>query len=119
MILSKLCFSEDISCNQLECNDNAECVVDRYGQPTCQCIPGFKGDGNTCKIVPSEIRINGFSQPEEMLFDNANPDENDARNMEVNHFYQVSNLGPHTVGGLQVEVKWPLKASIKNIFHLS
>ncbi|XP_059095776.1 nidogen-like [Tigriopus californicus] len=102
---------EDVSCNQLDCNDNSECVVDRYGQPSCQCISGFTGDGEVCKIVPSEIRISGFAQPEELLFDNANPDENDPRNIEVNHFYQVSNLGPHTVGGLEVEVKWPLKDS--------
>eukprot|EP00095_Tigriopus_kingsejongensis_P011899 snap_masked-scaffold111_size354240-processed-gene-1.0 protein:Tk11899 transcript:snap_masked-scaffold111_size354240-processed-gene-1.0-mRNA-1 annotation:"hypothetical protein DAPPUDRAFT_314322" len=100
---------EDVSCDQLQCNENAQCVMDRYGQPSCTCAPGFEGDGTNCTVSPSDMRIMGFSQPEELVFDNANPDRNDPGNVEINHFYQVSNLGPHTVGHVRIEVTWPLK----------
>ncbi|RWS16291.1 Nidogen-1-like protein [Dinothrombium tinctorium] len=36
------------TCEDLRCNENAECVRDSRGVPTCRCRNGFHGDGYTC-----------------------------------------------------------------------
>ena len=33
-------------CDNYTCLNNAQCVSDRFGQPTCTCISGFRG--NNC-----------------------------------------------------------------------
>lgn len=43
------CFSDINECdlNIDDCSDNADCQ-DLEGGFTCQCLPGFVGDGKTC-----------------------------------------------------------------------
>ena len=57
-----------LSCSGLGCSENAECVLDSDGGPTCACLPGFEGDGTACAPVPSEVRMTGYSQPEEVVY---------------------------------------------------
>ena len=57
-----------LSCSGLGCSDNAECVLDSDGGPTCACLPGFEGDGTGCAPVPSKVRMKGYSQPEEIVY---------------------------------------------------
>ena len=91
-----------LSCSGLGCSENAECVLDTYGGPVCACFEGFDGDGTVCTPVPSRVKMYGYSKPEEVVYaSGGEPTET------ISHFYRVSNLGPQTIGGVELRVAWP------------
>lgn len=42
---------ETTSCDQIQCPDNSDCIVD--GVARCKCYPGFQGNGTTCNPIQS------------------------------------------------------------------
>jgi hypothetical protein len=52
----------------LDCDENAECVMTRYGAPQCACAQGYRGNGTDCEILPSDIEISGESRPNQIRY---------------------------------------------------
>ncbi len=134
---------EEVTCDRMDCDANAECVITRFGAPDCACVAGYEGNGTYCTIVPSDIQvrdstmffvknaapttvlspqqfvefytsmqITGRANPTEISFDNAAlfDEESDIMlGQRFTHVYRVSNIGLHTVGGLELTITWPLQ----------
>ena len=54
-----------MTCDSLSCGRNAECRVTRYGAPECACVDGYEGDGEDCRVIPSEVSITGYARSQE------------------------------------------------------
>jgi hypothetical protein len=104
---------EEISCEDLDCDANAECVQGSYGQAECKCLNGFSGNGLNCIIVPSQLSLTGVSEPEEIMLEPDNYPDIVASVSDIGplieHIYEVRNIGAQTVGNVEVQVSWPLK----------
>ena len=48
--------AEERTCAELSCSEQADCVTDRGGQAQCVCRRGYRGDGQTCSIIPSDCQ---------------------------------------------------------------
>jgi len=103
---------EERSCSELDCSENAECVMNNYGQGQCICRTGFQGDGRQCIVIPSDVSIRGYAMPD-MSFLDAWPSTYVTlfRDLgpEVTHYYEISNFGPFDVGNVIVNISWPLQ----------
>ena len=67
-------------------------------------------------IAPSDLKIVGRSSPAEMYFDNTIEIEDVETDQDLGpdfeHVYTVTNLGPHTVGRVKINITWPLRVRI-------
>ena len=104
---------EEKTCKELACSENADCVTNLDGQGRCVCRRGFKGDGDNCFIIPSDVTLRGYGDPEtsEVKTIKAvnNIEAQSDLGPEVSHYYEVSNFGPFDVGKVFINVSWPLK----------
>ena len=101
------------TCEELSCSENADCETDSDGQGQCVCRRGFRGDGENCFIIPSDVTLRGYGDPEQsavkQLSGVQNPETMGDLGPEVSHYYEVSNFGPFDVGKVFINVSWPLK----------
>ena len=61
-------------------------------------------------MIPSEVKIKGYSLPEEFAFDNSVREDGEDVGPgppEFSHFYEVSNMGVSTVR-IQINGVWPM-----------
>lgn len=49
-------FAEILSCADVQCGQNAECVELSSGNPECRCLTGFYGDGLFC-YEPTGVEV--------------------------------------------------------------
>eukprot|EP00092_Neocalanus_flemingeri_P000676 GFUD01000718.1.p1 GENE.GFUD01000718.1~~GFUD01000718.1.p1 ORF type:complete len:1537 (-),score=283.11 GFUD01000718.1:154-4470(-) len=105
---------EERSCEDLACSENAECVLNKFGQGQCICRTGFQGDGSQCTVIPSDVSIRGYANPDMAILDPwAATDVSLFSDLgpQVNHYYEVSNFGPFDVGSVIVNISWPLQSA--------
>jgi hypothetical protein len=48
---------EILSCVDVQCGQNAQCLEISVGNPECRCLPGFYGDGLFC-YEPTGVDVN-------------------------------------------------------------
>lgn len=46
--------AEDLTCQDIRCDYNADCIQRSRNSPQCFCRPGFQGNGTVC--VPVDYR---------------------------------------------------------------
>ena len=82
-------------------------------------MDGYKGDGKTCEIVPTEISFNGFSVEDEIILDPSQYPDVVASvkdiGPQIEHTYELVNRGPQTVGNLQARIHVSLKDKEGNL----
>ncbi len=104
---------QKISCEDLKCDVNAQCVKSPSNQAMCQCMEGFQGDGKQCRAIPTHLTFNGYSLEDEILLDpNEYPDiVTSVKDIGplMEHTYELVNKGPSTVGNVALKLFWPLK----------
>jgi len=105
---------EERSCDDLDCSGNADCVSNQFGQGQCICRIGFQGDGSQCTVIPSDVSIRGYANPEMAVLDPW-PDMDvyvfSDLGPQINHYYEISNFGPFDVGNVIVNISWPLQSA--------
>ena len=101
-------------------------MTDSGGQAHCVCRRGYRGDGQTCSIIPSQckyqitvdiniltasstyvslVKIRGYANPETaQLRPGANTDISTIEDIgpSVVHYYELTNTGPFDVGNVFV-----------------
>ena len=107
--------TKKVTCEDLECHENAECLDSSLGQAKCQCLPGYQLNGTACQVIPSHISLSGLTLQSEILIDPEMYPEIVATVQDIGplmeHTYEVVNSGPSTVRNLQLRISWPLKDS--------
>ena len=107
--------TKKVTCEDLECDENAECLDSSLGQAECQCLPGYQLNGTACQVIPSHISLSGLTLQSEILIDPEMYPEIVATVQDIGplmeHTYEVVNSGPSTVRNLQLRISWPLKDS--------
>ena len=97
----------------MSCSENADCVTNRAGQGQCVCRRGYRGDGDNCFIIPSDVSIRGYADPQQTSLNKLSPHIKmktlSDLQPQVVHFYEVSNFGPFDVGNIIVNISWPLQ----------
>lgn len=79
----------------------------------------------SCQIIPSEVKISQRSEPQEVSLDKPRPQIKTLADLgpEFFHFYEILNLGPHTIGNMETQITWPLRVSVvkgvKNILAVT
>lgn len=107
--------TKEVSCEELNCDVNAECIADSHGNALCQCSHGFSGDGSSCQIIPSRVSLHGSTLQQEILVEPQQYPDIVASVEDigpiVEHVYEVTNKGPQTLGNVEMKVLWPIKDS--------
>jgi hypothetical protein len=103
---------EERTCTDLQCHPEAKCTVDRHGQGQCVCNSGLQGDGFSCQVIPSEVSLRGYANPDSALVDiNSDKAVSVLSDLgpSVNHYVEVTNYGPYDIGNMVINLTWPLK----------
>ena len=107
--------AKKVTCEDLNCDENAECYENNLGQAECQCLRGFEGNGTSCNIIPSQVSLKGHTLQSEILIDPGMYPEVVSKVSDIGplmeHTYEVINRGPSTVRNLQLRISWPMKDS--------
>ena len=56
IMMMMMLVTEERTCAELSCSEQADCVTDSEGQAQCVCRRGYQGDGQTCSIIPSDCQ---------------------------------------------------------------
>ena len=84
-----------------------------YGQANCHCLEGYIGDGLTCEVIPTHVIFQGFTLQDEILINPSLYPEVVTSVQDIGpiieHNYEITNLGPQTVGNVEIKVFWPIK----------
>ena len=103
----------EITCSDLNCDSNAQCLMEGPNQAKCVCNQGFKGDGFTCQPMPTYLSFSGSSLEDEIIFDpSIYPAVINSVNdlgPKIEHTYMVENRGPQTARQLKIKISLPLK----------
>ena len=62
---------KELTCEDLNCDPNAQCLIESQNQPKCICNQGYKGDGNTCQPLPTYLSFSGSSLEDEIILDSS------------------------------------------------
>ena len=105
--------AKKITCEDLNCDANAQCSMEGQNQAQCHCNQGFKGDGMTCQAIPTYLSFTGSSLEDEIILDTSRY-PNDIATVndlgpKIEHTYMVENSGPQIGRQLHMKISLPLQ----------